>query len=245
VWPATQMGIKGFIRYIRRAKHAQREADRAAAREQARQAQGALPDNIILAHADCSEYDWPKGIDLIVADPPWSEPGHYEWIASWAAEHLREGGLALVQCGQHLLPNVMAILGNRLNYLWVMSIAYSESSGTVARGKFRNIWKPVLVYGRGKPLLSETVSDMYLMHVSGTDKTFHPWEQPVAPWRYWLSRLTKPGVHVGDPYAGSGTIALISRELGLQYTGTEADEQTFRVARGRIKRATHQQPACV
>src|ERR1700722_19228043 len=45
VWPATQMTIKGFIRYIRRAKHAQRETEREEAREKARRVRGELPDN--------------------------------------------------------------------------------------------------------------------------------------------------------------------------------------------------------
>jgi len=237
VWPATQMGIKGFIRYVRRAKHAQREADRAAARQQARRARGALPDNIVLAHADCRQHQWPKEIDLIVADPPWSEPAHYQWVASWAAERLREGGLALVQCGQHLLPEVLAILGDHLTYLWTMSIVYSEASGTVARGKFRSIWKPVLAFSRGKAVVPETVSDAYHMHIVGTEKSLHPWEQPVAPWRYWLSRLTTPGQVVADPYAGSGTIAVVCHDLGLHYQGTEVDAKTYQVARGRICRA--------
>src|SRR6185295_13832173 len=110
-----------------------------------------------------------------------------------------------------------------------MSIAYSESSGVVAKGKFRNIWKPVLVYAKGKTVMPETVSDMYLMHVAGTEKRFHPWEQPIAPWKYWLSRLAKPGELVADPFAGSATIGIVCNELGLRYTGTETDEKTYRV----------------
>jgi hypothetical protein len=240
VWPATQMSIKGFIRYVRRAKHAQRESERAEARELARRARGELPENIVLAHADCRHHAWPENIDLIVADPPWNEPAHYQWIATWAAKHLREGGLALVQCGQHLLPEVMAILGAHLNYVWTMSIVYSESSGTVAKGKFRSIWKPVLAFSRGKAQISETVADAYHMHVAGTDKALHPWEQPLAPWRYWLSRLTTSGQTVADAYAGSGTIGVVCKEVGLRYIGTEVDEKTFRVAWGRISREIRQ-----
>jgi hypothetical protein len=117
-----------------------------------------------------------------------------------------------------------------------MSIVYSESSGTVAKGKFRSIWKPVLAFSRGKAVIPDTVSDAYQLHVAGTDKTLHAWEQPLAPWRYWLSRQTTPGDLVADPYAGSGTIALVCHELGLHYVGTEVDAETYRVARGRISR---------
>jgi hypothetical protein len=174
---------------------------------------------------------------LIVADPPWSDPAHYEWLAPWAAQHLREGGLALIQCGQHLLPEVLAILGARLAYVWTMSIAYSESSGVIARGRFRSVWKPVLAFSRGEAAIPETVSDTYYLHVAGTAKALHAWEQPMAPWRYWLSRLAMPGKLVADPYAGSGTIALVCHDLGLRYVGTEVDEKTYRVARGRICQA--------
>lgn len=149
VWPATPMTIKAFLAWVRRAKYAGREAERAQAREEARQALGDLPDNIVLTHADCREYAWPTPLDLIVADPPWDDTAHYEWLASWAGGHLREGGLALVQASHHLLPGVMSILGASLTYIWTMSLVYSESRTTVANGRFRTAWRPVLVYGRG------------------------------------------------------------------------------------------------
>jgi hypothetical protein len=130
----------------------------------------------------------------------------------------------------------MAVLGARLTYHWTMSLGYAESSGVVARGRFRSGWRPVLVYGRGKASIPDTVSDTYQLHVAGTEKKYHAWEQPSAPWRYWLSRLAMPGEAVADPFAGSGTIALVCHELGLRYVGTEVDERTYRVARGRICR---------
>ncbi len=245
VWPATQLTIKGFVRYIRTAKHAQRESERADAREEARRVRGSLPEDMVLAHADCRKFAWPKQIDLAVCDPPWSNLDDYRWIASWAAEHLREGGLALIQCGQYRLPEVMAILGARLNYVWTMSIAFNENSGTAAKWNFRSCWKPVLVYVNGTGGVPGAMNDTYQMHISGTEKTLHPWQQPIAPWRYWLSRLTTPGDKIADPFAGSATIGEVCHELSLAYFGTESDEQTYRVALGRLKIATRQKLASV
>src|SRR5579884_523722 len=118
MWPATSstVTIKGFLEVVRRARRNQQQADRAQARLEASRAQGALGDGIVLAHSNCRDYHWPKDIQIAVLDPPWDCLDSYRWAAGWAAEHLREGGLALVQVFQQNLPDVMALLGARLSY---------------------------------------------------------------------------------------------------------------------------------
>src|SRR5205807_1529315 len=93
VWPATRMTIKGFLGYMRRVNYAAKDAERREAREKARRVQGTLPENIELVNVDCQQHTWPTKVDLVVADPPWSDLIHYEWLSSWAAESLREGGI--------------------------------------------------------------------------------------------------------------------------------------------------------
>jgi hypothetical protein len=243
VWPATQMTIKGFLRYVRRANHSEREAERQAARDEARRRRGDLPDNIVLAHADCREFDWPKPLNLIVADPPWSDMAHYEWLADFAGSHLHEGGILLAECGQDKMKDVMGILSRKLTYIWTLALVYAQARHVLANGRFRVSWRPVLLYGHGH-IRPEAVSDTYLIDGIGTEKRFHEWEQPAKPWKYWLSRLVPPGSLVADPFAGSGVIGVVCHELGLRYIGTERDRKTFRVARGRLLKAV-KEPAKV
>ena len=75
-------------------------------------------------------------------------------------------------------------------------------------------------------------SDTYT--VTGQQKKYHEWEQPVDPWAYWLGRLTLPGALVADPFAGSGSFAVACREVGLKYVGTEEDKITAKIAQDRL-----------
>jgi 16S rRNA G966 N2-methylase RsmD len=239
VWPATDlpMTIKGFLRYVRRANHAEREVERQAARDEARRRRGDLPDNIVLAHADCKEFGWPGSVNLVVADPPWSDMTLYEWLAGFAEQHLQDGGILLAECGQDKMMDVMGILSQKLTYIWTLALVYAQARHVLANGRFRVSWRPVLLYGKGH-IRPEALSDTYLIDGIGTEKRFHEWEQPAKPWKYWLSRLVPPGSLVADPFAGSGVIGVVCHELGLRYIGTECDRKTFRVARGRLLKAT-------
>ena len=234
MWPATSstVTIKSFLEVVRRARRNQQRADRAQARLEASRVQGPLGDDIILAHSDCREYPWPSEIQIAVLDPPWNCLDSYRWAAGWAAEHLREGGLALVQAFQQNLPEVMEILSARLSYRWIMSFVYSF--GAKPNGAFSSTWRPVLVYSRGRADIPEPVCDGYQMAGIGCDKRHHEWEQPAAPWRYWLGKLARPGALVADPYAGSAVIGVVCKELGLRYVGTEIDRAHSEVARGRL-----------
>ncbi len=42
----------------------------------------------------------------------------------------------------------------------------------------------------------------------GPDKRFHDWQQTIEPVRYLVTRFSRPGDTVLDPFAGSGTTAL-------------------------------------
>ena len=236
-WPATRMTIKGFLSFVRRANYARKDAERQEERRKARRALGTVPDGINLSNVDCRQYSWPTPVDLVVADPPWLDLTHYEWLGPWAAEHLREGGLALIQASQPFLPQIMRMLGTKLTYVWTMSMVYSEARTIIANGRFKVSWRPVLVYAKGTAKIPESVSDTYEVRNVGDQKIYHAWEQPAAPFQYWLSGLLPPGQLVADPFAGSGTIPLVCHELGLRYVGTEIDEKAFKVARGRLRKA--------
>lgn len=51
----------------------------------------------------------------------------------------------------------------------------------------------------------------------------HPARFPAALPRYFIERLTRPGDHVLDPFAGSNTTGQVAEEMGRRWTGIELD----------------------
>jgi hypothetical protein len=73
------------------------------------------------------------------------------------------------------------------------------------------------------------LSDTYTVR-GGGEKRVHPWGQPLAPWRYWLGRLTVAGDLVADPFAGGATVGRALKEVGgSRHLGTEIDGETVLV----------------
>lgn len=232
VRPAGQLGIKGFIRAIRHARNAARRKEMEQNRAVAAGKVGKLADGITLAHCDCRKYLWGE-YDFVCTDPPWADMDAYKWLADMAADHLREGGLLLVQAGQPWLPEVMTMLGQRLTYIWTFAAVFNKPTAMLATGRFSIRWRPVLVYSKGRAKFKEHLTDIVLVPVC--EKDLHPWQQPMMLWKFWLEYLVKPGQCVADPFAGAGTIGMVCKELGVKYVGTEKDREHYKVARGRLK----------
>jgi hypothetical protein len=232
VRPVGQIGLRTFLEALRAGKRAEIEAKRAAAREAAAAAAGELPASIRLVHADCRTFRWPRLIDIITSDPAWDDLDAVKWLAGFADGHLRDGGLVLLQCSTHNLSAALAALGEKLRYVWTLAIVYHHANQNNASGRFRSTWKPVLVFSKGKPRLPASLSDTYTVHRG--DKRYHAWQQPFEPWHYWLGRLAPANSLVAETHVGCGTIPLVCHRLGLRFVGTEIDEKTYRIARGRL-----------
>lgn len=232
VRPVGQIGLRAFLEALRDGKRAEIDARRAKAREAAAGIIGDLPDNIQLFNEDCRKFRWPSSIDIITADPPWDDMDILKWLGDFASSNLKAGGLLLVQTSNHNLASALAILQKRLKYVWTLAVVYHHANSNNAAGRFRSCWKPILVLSKGKPRLKESLSDTYTVHRG--DKRFHRWQQPAQAWQYWLSRLAAPDSLVAEPFVGCGTIPLVCNALGLKFVGTEVDEGTFQIARGRL-----------
>lgn len=232
VRPVGQIGLRAFLEVLRAGKRTEIEARRAQAREAAAAVVGELPDTIRFVQADCREFEWPKPIGIITADPPWGDLDSVRWLADFASGHLEDGGLLLMQSSTYSLPAATAILQKKLIYVWTLAIVYQHVNQNNASGKYRSAWKPILVFSKGKPRSHASLSDTYTVHRG--DKRFHHWQQPFEPWHYWLGRLATANSLVAEPYVGCGTIPLVCHALGLRFVGTEIDETTYRVARGRL-----------
>jgi len=68
------------------------------------------------------------------------------------------------------------------------------------------------------------------------EKNIHPTVKPIALMKYILKLLAPPGNPIClDPFAGSGSTLLASKELGINCIGIEKELEYFEIAQQRIK----------
>src|SRR5437867_3456707 len=67
-----------------------------------------------------------------------------------------------------------------------------------------------------------------------TTNLVHPWEQPLAPWAYWLRSLSRPGELIADAFSGVGKTGVTAKLAGVRsWIGTEKNSERAKVARAR------------
>jgi site-specific DNA-methyltransferase (adenine-specific) len=189
--------------------------------------------------------DLPAGsVDLVFTDPPYGGDAvpHYRDLGAFAARVLRPGGLLIAYAGQAHVPEVLAALAEHCVYLWTCAIVYEGGHAALAWRHLRIGWKPLLLFARPPVTSGPWFSDTVASTGAEAGKDLHPWQQSPEPARYYITRLTRPGDLVCDPFAGSGTTAATALALGRRFVGAELDPETYAVARGRIAAAQQAAP---
>jgi site-specific DNA-methyltransferase (adenine-specific) len=69
------------------------------------------------------------------------------------------------------------------------------------------------------------------------EKTAHPTQKPEALIRRLVSASSAPGDLVVDPFAGSGTTALLCQQLGRRWLACDSDARYVGIARERVSKA--------
>jgi site-specific DNA-methyltransferase (adenine-specific) len=176
-------------------------------------------------------------VDLLFTDPPYLAAMYdkaYSVLAEQAPRVLRPGGWLITYAPQYHLPEIMQILGSSLQYWWtVAQLNQANANAVVYARHVMVMWKPILVYANPP---TEQPPKAFCDMVSGKrQKRYHAWEQSIHEALHLLCRFTRPGDLVVDPFAGSGTIPLAAKLLGLRYMGFEIDPDTHRIATERMQ----------
>jgi hypothetical protein len=233
------MTLVDFLAAIRRARKAAARQHSLDARQAALDGPSPPQDRRYkIAHSDCRTFRWPDAIDVVATDPVWSDLDAYRWLADFSSRHLKSGGLLFVQYGPRDTPDILDIMRRAgLAYVWTLNICCSRlQKGITLLHPFLSCVRPVLLMSKGDPDRRRMLvcSDAYTPPAYH-EKELHPLQQPVAPWRYWLSRLTQPGDLIADPFAGSATVGVACKEVGARrYVGTETAPGHAKVARRRL-----------
>lgn len=196
------------------------------------------PNNIY--NMDCAEglqAIESESVDIIFTDPPYLA-AMYEQAYGILAEHgprvLRPGGWLITYAPQYHLPPVMNILGSNLEYYWTVAQLNRSNANCVVFARYvMAMWKPILIYT--KPPIKRPPKAFCDLVAGKRMKAHHPWEQSIHEALALLSRFAGPGDLVVDPFAGSGTIPLAAKLLGLQYVGFEIDQLTHQTATERMQ----------
>ena len=238
----SHLGIRAFVTLMREIRLSARQEVKDQARTEAAERGAAVqsPDKRYrVIHADARKYAWPTDIDHIMTDPPWKDREAYEWLSSFSASHLRDGGVLMVQLqNPYLLDRAKLIEAAGLIYRLTCDIVLPPNRHPV-RGplEFSTNWNPVLVFTKGKPDIKgwRLVSDTFT--VGRKEKDLHDWQQPERPFFRWIDSHTRVDELICDPFCGSGTIGAMAKAVGSRrYLGTDAVKKTVLIARDRIAR---------
>lgn len=193
-----------------------------------------------LINLDCNDgmADLEDGsIDLILTDPPYVKDqweAAYRTLATQGARILKPSGYLVTYSGHIHLNQIMKILDDSgLEYYWLIM---QGNHGAKCLVHSRNIiagFKPIIVYQKPPVKALNRVS---LDVVTGKrSKTYHAWQQDIHEAIHLLRVFAKPGDLVVDPFAGSGTVPLAAKALGLRFIGYEIDPVTHRTACERMQ----------
>lgn len=169
--------------------------------------------------------------DCIISDPPYPKEfvGLYGDLAKLASKH----GISrvAVMCGQTYFPQIMEEMCKHLEYRW--TIAYLTPGGQAVQQwqtKVNTFWKPVLIFGSS----DEWIGDVSTSKVNDNDKRFHGWGQSESGMMDLVSKLSKPGETVFDPFMGAGTTGVVSLALGRKFIGCDIDDAHCKTSSARM-----------
>jgi DNA modification methylase len=210
---------------------------------------------------DCVITDPPYGIDgsgfeipeksykRIDAEWDKKEP-NYLWIDE-AVRLLKEGGAIYITGTHHNIFKVKNYLDTKEemqfnNFLiWhkpnVMPIKFAKQLGIFAFS-----CEYILYYSKGKPknfqydkLKKQNKGiqqrDIFILKTCEDTKTGHPSQKPLKLMRKLITASSKQGDIILDPFAGSGTTLIASKQLGRRWVGIELNTEYISLINQRLK----------
>lgn len=169
-----------------------------------------------------------ESVDLILTDPPYPREFLDTWrdLGIFAARVLRPGGSLVAMSGHMFLPTVFSHLeASGLTYRWTIACMTPGANGRVWPVKMMQGWKPILWYGKGKPMPRRMREDRV---VSRPDKRFHEWGQDIGVFMDLALSFSRLGETVCDPFLGGGTTAAAALLTRRRFVGCDIDEESVR-----------------
>ena len=172
--------------------------------------------------------------DLMLTDPPWAEDSisTYSAAGKAALKALRPGGVAAVYLGKIFLPQVIAALGQYLDYEWCFCLYYPESQMRIRKAQVYDCWRPVAIMRKPGPRHEPAYGRDLIQ--APREKGSHPWQQALGPAQELVKRYSARGGWVLDPFVGGGTFPLAAKLEGRKFLAFDKDEDTVKIAASRV-----------
>jgi len=173
-----------------------------------------------------------NSVDLILTDPPYgiNKEGilndnnldiYYNSLPN-LFRILKEGCFFVTFVSIGRLPEFFN--NNPFDYRW-MFIQYINN-GMVRGGIGFNRYLCVLIFQKGDAKITKPMQDVYEMSTSSQEcaKREHPTQKDVNVVRRLIETFSKKGDLVIDPFCGSGTTLIASKQIERNYIGIELDK---------------------
>lgn len=192
-----------------------------------------------LRTADFRDIELPAGsAGAVICDPPYGAGFADRWsdLALFARCVLRPGRALVAYCGHHNQPQVMAALGEHLEYAWSGVTVQDGRHGRIHHRQVRSGHRPWLVYSAGPFEPTGWLEDT--LHAGGRGERAvadHPWRQALGPFVRLVEMLTRPGELVIDPCCGQGTTGVAALAAGRRFTGIDIDPAAVSLAADQLR----------
>lgn len=77
---------------------------------------------------------------------------------------------------------------------------------------------------------------MIQQDMKNKERRIHPFQKPVALYKWLLGKYAKPGDKILDTHLGSGSSAIAAYDMGFSFTGYEIEHDYLEAAKDRIER---------
>jgi len=202
-------------------------------------------DSVCIIHGDCRDVVSQlseKSIDLVLTDPPYPrEFGYtYNYLADYCPRVMTRGASLITIVGHYAIPEVLDKFKGKLKYRWMFCMAQFDGIHARMAMGIEVVWKPCLwfvkeAYPQGRGFI---VDGFQVNGKGGQEKKNHKWEQDTSWAKFFVGKLARGDNDIIlDPFLGSGTTALVARELGRKCIGIELEEKSCEIATIRYLKA--------
>ena len=189
-----------------------------------------------------------KSVDLVLTDPPYNaknigpnqrkyegqamqvSTGEYKkFCKNWINSALRIAKRIVFTPG----------IANVCYYPQPDWIACWHKPAAASFNRFRgfNAWEPIMLYGRiakGKKLGQDYILCNTLNFTKGPERE-HPCPKPLELMKFLIDKFSNEGETILDPFAGSGTTLVASKQMGRDYIGIELVKKYCKIAEDRLR----------